>query len=480
MLSQPLLLFLSLGLPLTQAAETILGAYIFHRHGDRTDKSHPPANLTDLGYREVYTSGQYFRDRYVSSSASAKIAGLNSDLVKNSQLTVSAPSDTVLMNSAQGFLQGLYPPVGSTLGTQTLRNGTTVEAPLNGYQLIPISQVQGGSGSENSAWLQGSTNCAKAEASSNEYFSTPDYLKMLNETQSFYTSLTPMINATFTADEINFKNAYTIFDLLYVASIHNQTIPAQNLLTNETLFQARTLADHHEYNLAFNSTAPIRAVGGATLAAQIVSQLNTTITGQGKSKLGIQFGAYGSFQSFFGLANLTSTNPDFFGVPDYASSMIFELYTNSSATPFPDASEINVRFLFHNGTTSNTSEPAVYPLFGQQETSLTWQDFAEGMGKFSIGTQQAWCSACGNTTGSCAPSSTSTSGSASATATSSTHHGSHLSNAVAGVIGAMVTLGVIFGLEAIIMLLGGLRLVTKNRLRAPATAGQGDTIVGKA
>jgi hypothetical protein len=42
--------------------ETVLGIYIFSRHGDRTAKATPPANLTDLGYEEVFTSGTYFRN----------------------------------------------------------------------------------------------------------------------------------------------------------------------------------------------------------------------------------------------------------------------------------------------------------------------------------------------------------------------------------------------------------------------------------
>lgn len=40
-----------------------------------------------------------------------------------------------------------------------------------------------------------------------------------------------------------------------------------------------------------------------------------------------------------------------------------------------------------------------------------------------------------------------------------------MSKAVAGVIGAMVTLAVILGVEALIMLIAGLRLVSKKRLR---------------
>lgn len=90
----------------TDSSETVLGVYMFHRHGDRTAKMTPPANLTALGYQEVYTSGQYYRNRYIASNATYHINGVNSDLVKQSQIAVSAPADTVLQNSATGFLQG--------------------------------------------------------------------------------------------------------------------------------------------------------------------------------------------------------------------------------------------------------------------------------------------------------------------------------------------------------------------------------------
>jgi len=206
MLSQSFIAALSL-LPLSQA-ETILGAYVFHRHGDRTAKSWPPANLTDLGYSEVFTSGDYYRNRWISSTASNPIFGMNTDIVKNSQLSVSAPSDTVLQNSATGFLQGLYPPVGDALGSQTLRNGTNVTSPLNGYQLIPIALVSSGSGGEDNAWLQSTTGCGAALVSSNEYFSSPQYNNLLSSTQDFYNSLVPTWNGTFNQSQSSYKNAY--------------------------------------------------------------------------------------------------------------------------------------------------------------------------------------------------------------------------------------------------------------------------------
>ncbi|KAL8817130.1 MAG: hypothetical protein Q9223_003975 [Gallowayella weberi] len=449
-------------LPLsTSAAETVLGVYIFSRHGDRTAKSTPPANLTDLGYSQIFTSGTYFRNRYIAPNATSRILGVNSDVVKQSQITASAPLDTVLMNSAQGFLQGLYPPVGSRLGSDTLRNGEVVRSPLNGYQLIPIQPVMSGTGSEDSAWLQGSSNCALATVSSNQYFTSSDYNHLLASTSDFYQSLTPLINATFSPDQISYKNAYTIFDLLNVASIHNASLPNSPLLTDSTLFQLRTLADHHELNLAYNATDPVRAIAGSTLAAQVIQALNAIITSRGQSpKITIEFGAYATFQSFFGLTQLTTLNDTFSGIPDYASTMTFELFTTRPSS-FPTALEdLQVRFLFHNGTSSNGSIPTAFPLFGQSATELSWMDFRDRMNRFAVRGQEQWCKACGNSTGVCAAASSS-----SGTGTGSAVSGGGISKAVAGVIGAMVTLAVVLGLEALLMLSAGLRVVRKkNRI----------------
>ncbi|TVY92256.1 Lysosomal acid phosphatase [Lachnellula willkommii] len=464
MLPKQLLLLSSL-LSLIQAQETVLGVYIFHRHGDRTSKSFPPASLTDLGYYQVHASGDYYRNRYVKSDASSAIYGISSDLVKNSQLNIQSPADTVLQNSASGFLQGLYPPVGTSLGTQSLANGTNVTSPLSGFQLIPVNAVASASSSansENSAWLQGSSGCEAAILSSNNYFYSPEYMQKLNSTADFYKSVLPVINGTFTTATDTFKNAYTVYDLIHVSQIHNKTIQSSSLLTSDTVFQLQTLADNHEFNLAYNASDQIRAIAGSTLAAQIVQQLNTTITGKSKVPVGIQFGAYGSFLSFFGLAQLPKVSENFTGIVDYASSMAFELVTNATVnnTSYPSTDQISIRFLFSNGTASE-NPLAAYPLFGQAETVISWPTFVDEMNKFAIGDQATWCQQCGNSTGVCA-STTSSSSSASASG--------GISKAVAGVIGAMVTLAVILGLEALVMLLGGLRLVNKKRLGAGQAA----------
>ncbi|RAO73462.1 uncharacterized protein BHQ10_009474 [Talaromyces amestolkiae] len=462
------------------AAETILGAYIFHRHGDRTSKSTPPASLTDLGYHEVLGAGTNFHDRYIADGSATQILGIQSETVKLSQLAVSAPLDNVLQNSAAGWLQGLYPPVGSA-SNQTLRNGTVVEAPLNGYQLIPISIISPGSGSEDNAWLQSSSSCNNALISSNEFFSSDIYLEYLNSTTDLYQNVAPAVNATFTESQLSFKNAYVIWDLLNVALIHNSTTdyPALSGVSNETMHELLVLANIHEYNLAYNASNTARAIAGSQLASQVLLALNNTITSANDARLNVQFGSYGTFQSYFGLANLTAADRIFYGIPDYASSMVWELVTNATVTngAFPSASDVSVRFLFNNGTSATTTNLTAYPLFGGTETELPWTDFVTQTQKFAVTSQDQWCQVCGNTTGVCA--STTASSSSSSASSSSVSSGSGISNAVAGVIGAMVTLGVILGLEVIAMLLGGLRLVKKKSLVALADAGAESATGGK-
>ncbi|RHZ70004.1 hypothetical protein CDV55_100505 [Aspergillus turcosus] len=457
-LVQPTSVLLALmAMPLA-SAEKVLGAYIFARHGDRTAKVLGNTQLTDLGYKEVFLTGSYYHDRYITSNSSHYIQGISEEIVNLNQISASAPSDNVLQNSATGFLQGVYPPVGS-VASQTLGNGTTVEAPLDGYQLIPLALVQTGSNSEDNTWLQDATQCQNAEVSSNNYYSSALYKNLLASTRDLYMSLSPYLNDTFTDSQMSFKSAYTIWDFLNVASIHNSSSDYPSAEIREKLF---LLANIEQYNLAYNASEPIRAVAGSTLAGEVLQGLNKTITSKGKSKLNFQFGSYGTFLSYFGLAQLPAASVNFTGIPDYASSMVWELVTNSTSNEFPSASEISVRFVFHNGTIiSSSTTLAEYPLYGQSSATIPWSDFVALTEKIAITNDEQWCKACGNTGGACAAYAVSSSGSDSSSAGSDSSKNG-MSRSVAGVIGAMVTLAVILGLEAIFLLFGGFRIIKKR------------------
>lgn len=96
------------------------------------------------------------------------------------------------------------------------------------------------------------------------------------------------------------------------------------------------------------------------------------------------------------------------------------------------------------------------------------------MNKFAIRDQKDWCAVCGNQTGVCAgfastaPASSSSSGGQGGQGRS----GGGVSRPVAGVIGAVVTLAVVLGVEGLVLLVAGLRVVGKGKARS------GDGAVG--
>ncbi|KAI1982841.1 hypothetical protein LOZ53_006146 [Ophidiomyces ophidiicola] len=440
------------------SAETVLGAYIFARHGDRTSKSTPPAVLTELGYRQVVMTGQFYRDRYLASSSQSRIQGINGDIIRAGQVSASAPADDVLQKSATAFFQALYPPAGNAAKSR-LRNGTEIESPMNGYQLVAIEKTGSGKNSENLAWLQSATKCENAKVSSANYFNSKSFKSTLDATNDFYKSLTPMLKNTFSPDKINYKNAYALFDLLNVASIQNSSdnFPSADLLTPQTYARLFHLASEHQYNLAYNDSEQVRAISGSVLGGDVLAAFKGLIASKGQgTKLGVQFGAYATFLSFFGLTELPKFNNDFFGIPNYASAMAFELVTNASTSSFPDPADISVRFLFNNGTILANGRANEFPLFNQPKTVLPWAEFSSRLEKVSITSQEQWCKVCGG-----GPDCGGVPLKSSSAGTGKT---GGLTTVQAGVIGAMVTLAVVLGVQLLVMLVAGFRFVSKATL----------------
>lgn len=454
------LLLTSLAAPVV-TAERVLGAYIFSRHGDRTPKLFGNTELTVVGYREVFNSGSYYNGRYISDSDSdLHIEGISNPRFSAKQISVTAPDDGVLQNSATGFLQGVYPPTGKAV--ETLSNDTTLEAPLGGYQIVTIGTTESNADSESSTWLQGASGCDKATVSSSSYYTSKSYLDLEASTKDFYQSLSPVLEGAFSEDDMTFKNAYTIFDYLNVGRIHNATKPN---VTDAQWIQLQALANNQQFNLAWNSTEPVRAIDGKVLAGEILASLNETVTSAGKFKLGIQFGSYGTFFSWFGLMQMDQVSENFTGIVDYASTFALELVTDDDGTDFPAEDKINVRFLFHNGTASTSSEPTVFPLFnGEKNKLISWSDFVTKTKEVAVTSDTQWCDVCGNTDGKCSSSDSVDSSSTGGSSSGSSSGG--VSRPVAGVIGAMVTLAVILGLGALFFLVGGFT-VAKRRKGGP-------------
>ncbi|KAL7270877.1 hypothetical protein RUND412_006397 [Rhizina undulata] len=460
------LLFPLIGGAIAQStsSETVRAAVVFSRHGDRTWKGSPPTQLTVLGQNELYNSGSFYRSRYLNSSSPLQIVGIQSEFNYGlTQIYASASDSELLVNSGQAFLQGLFPPSLVSATEQKLANGSSYDTPLNGYQYASIHTIS--NTDTQTIWLDGEANCPAYTTAGNAFLQSAEYKALQTSTKSFYTSFSGIFAGVLSDSELDYANAYMIFDYANVNSIHNTTVA--NLVTAEELFQLRILADSHE--VAYNanmSSANVDAltIGGRTLVEKIVTQFKSAISSNGTTNIfSLLVGSYDTFLSFFGITGLQQVSDDFYGLPDYASTLVFELFSYANDTTFPDESDLYVRFLFRNGTTDGI---AAYPLFGRSESEIVmpWTDFEASMAAVSVSTLTEWCSICSTSGGICPTSSNS---STSSSSTGQVHH--RVSPPVAGVIGAMVTLG-LSGLALGIAALCGLRFARPRKVERAASA----------
>ena len=378
------------GLVGTAVAETVHGVVVFSRHGDRTTKHFGSQVLTPLGAQQCFQVGGEYRARYLASGSPHRINGISEFQYVPAQVWASAPDQSILLGTATSFLQGLYPPLGDIQASDVsmqLANSSSVSNPLSGYQYVTLHGVS--DDSPETVWIKGDDDCPAVAAASADFKVSAEYQSRVASTRDFYRSLYPLVHEIYpSADSLSYAKAYDIFDVINVEQLHNATSPARNV-TADQLLQLRTLADSAEFGLNFNASQPARSLHARTLAASVLSHLNDTVTSAGQNpKFALLAGSYDTFLAFFGLANLTAASPDFFGLPDYTSTMAFELFT--PGTTF-DRDDLRVRYLFKNGSAGALT---AFPLFASGKADLPWADFVSGMQQRGVGTAREWCSAC--------------------------------------------------------------------------------------
>jgi hypothetical protein len=343
------------------------------------------------------------------------------------------------MSTATAFLQGLYPPlsdVAPALATETLNDGTKSTGPLDGYQYVLLQSIS--ESSPNTIWIKGDEGCPAYAASSKAFQQSDVFMQRDEETRAFYRGFYEVLADgvyNIEPENVTYANAYDVFDLINVARIHNASSAAVNV-TDEDLFQLRTLADSAELGKNWDQSDANRSIGAATLSAAILNQLGMTIASQGELKFSLMAGSYDTFLSFFGLSKLLEVSNDFYGLPLYASTMAFELYADSDSEDFPAEDDLRVRFLFKNGT---DGEMKSFSLFGTGEETLSYATFVDKMNDNAITSVGTWCDRCQSEASFCAA----YRGVSAIGVDENTDNKGGMSNVVAGVIGAMVTLGVV-------------------------------------
>lgn len=450
---------------------------VYSNHGDRTPLILPVPNvLTPLGAQQLYSAGSFFRQRYLAAPAGAQesnysINGILHNAFDTTQTNVKSTLIDYVVASAEAFMQGLYPPRNNSGPDSLLADGSIIQSPLGGYQytrIFTVSPVD-----PYVIYIAGDANCQRYEDSVANYSHSQESLQIKSSTQEFYASFQSHVFAgVFTESEVSYDNAYPLFDYLNYGNTHNSTI--NQTLSSTDLARARGLADQwlQAVNGNTSETLSIQTIAGQTLVAEVIGLFAANIESKGDvGKLNLLFGAFEPMISFAALTQLPKTNTQFYGMPEDGSSMVFELYSEgrNSSAGYPYNSELFVRFLFRNGT-DPSSALITYPLFGRSETqALSFNDFVKLSRNIALASVGDWCNVCQSYTVFCRAfigvDFTNDNGSTSLAAPMAARN--TMKPAVAGVIGAVVSLVVAGIVFAIAMLIGGVRLHrSKTRRRS--------------
>ncbi|KAE8149147.1 histidine phosphatase superfamily [Aspergillus avenaceus] len=462
--------------------EQVWAVFAYNLHGDSIPSALPrPKVLTPLGANEVYATGSFFRDRYVAihgndSRPNTRIQGLSPYLLDNEDVDVVSTTHPTGVASAQAFMQGLYPPLEKTLNAKTyfdssyrLANGSLVTAPLGGYQYPQINTLDTAV-DPRSIKVEGQTACSMHQVANTEYKSSPEVQRIKQDSAAFYSKIYPQVlSGVLDRSSANYANALYISEYLDYQQLHNSTL--LHNMNQEDIDRARSLADHYVFatNGDVNSTGVIgseiiRTVAGRTLASSILEAFSNNVAYRGiNKKMTLMFGGYEPAVALASLLQLASPKHDnFYGRPTPGASMVFELYSlESEPQPvYPDPSQLYIRFLLRNGTQSPSFQG--YPLFGHGPSNIAipYTEFQAEVERFSLGSTKEWCLVCNSQASFC-------SGILNETETELDCK-KGLNPAVAGVIGAVVTLVTVSLVGIAGFLACGYRL---NRMRKSSLGG---------
>ncbi|KAI6042624.1 histidine phosphatase superfamily [Pisolithus marmoratus] len=364
-----------------------VGVVILIRHGDRMGFYQDPGTytateteITPLGNQQEFQLGTYLRSLYINESSPLYIQGLSTALFDQSQILVQADlggEGGVIYDSCVSLTQGLWPA--TTNNNITLANGTTITAPLDGYQYVPIEGVD----PDDDMSLEGFQNCSTFNAHTTAFYNSSQFQEMKSQSAAFLNLLPPYLGGRPTS----LTNMWNIFDYMNVNYIHNATFAAA--LPPTFLAQARGLANWHEYNVFSDaSLSGIGNIAGRAIIPTIFDAFETILDTKNPTKLFVTAISYKPFLSLFNMTGVAAANPQLAGIVDYASVVALEL-----RQPNGDPAEATVRFNFKNG-----SDPqfTTYNWMGTTGDVKVTSLYDALWGSVVNGTAD-WCSVCQNT-----------------------------------------------------------------------------------
>ncbi|KAL9053775.1 MAG: hypothetical protein Q9162_004573 [Coniocarpon cinnabarinum] len=457
--------------------ETVFGTFAFVRTGERTPLINQFTNITTLtayGANQMSSLGNTFRQRYLNSNSSTSIPGISAGLIDQQQTYFLADDSQYALASAQSFIETLYPPYDPADDlTADLSNGTQDTYPLGGRQLPWIQTV--GPNDARSIYVDGSAMC-NAFQFNNDFVTTDGFASALADSRDFYSRVGSVLgDDTLPAEFYTWENAFGVYD--YVSYLYNHDGNVRNELVNGTLVgdlqRLRAYSNLWQWGYwGYPQNTSISTVAGQTFAQAILRRMVNLLQEYGQQgQLNLFFGEFPAMLSFAALAQLPSASQDFYGMPNYASAMAFELFSPNmtSLTNVDNYDGLRVRFLYINGTdTIDNLMPqqfTIYPLFGSGVTDMDFGDFANAMNGFAMNDPGDWCTACGSwdVAPFCMAYNTTCINAINDKGSNANGFHGQLSPSLAGAIGAVVTLAVLCVVMVVLVGCCGMTVVQRNK-----------------
>ncbi|KAF8622954.1 hypothetical protein AX15_006627 [Amanita polypyramis BW_CC] len=363
----------------------VLGVIVIVRNGDRTNYYQDPytyaasnTETTALGEVQSFQLGSLLRSTYLESSSASYIEGMRNDIVDNSEIKVRVKTGvegTVVFDSAVALLQGLFPP--NPNNKILLANETTVVAPLNGYQYVPVETVEPGNDRSLEPW----TNCPNFEKHIKGFYSSSEFKKVSESAQPFFRGVKDFVFGRPTTLE----NAWNIFDFVNTQLTYNKTYAHR--LPPSLVEQARGFANFHEAGIF--SEKDINGIGniaGRTMLHTILTSLERIAFNGDPLQFLLIETTYQPFISLFRQTGITGEHPEMGGIPEFASALAIELRRGSP----PDLRDF-LRIKFKNGTFQDFQDVHV---FGHH-ADIPLTEFIYRAENAAINSNKQWRQVCG-------------------------------------------------------------------------------------
>ncbi|KAI0345654.1 phosphoglycerate mutase-like protein [Trametopsis cervina] len=373
---------------LPRSDSPILGIVLWARHGDRRGFYQDPltytpsaTSITPTGEVQEFQLGTILRANYLDPR-SPNFIGV-SELFNQSQVLARADAGGeggVIFDSSIALLQGLFPP--TLQNKDTLANGSTILAPLGGYQYVPIESVE----PNQDVSLEGFTSCPNLDAHTAAFYNSSEFLAVANASQPFLSQLPPFLDGR----SVSLVNMWNIFDFMNVQSIHNATFAKR--LPPTFLAQARALANFHEYGVFSDPNfSGIGNIASRTVLPSLLNAFQRIANASDPLKLHYSAISYKPFLSLFNQTGVTELN-EIFGIVNYAAAVVFEVRQSPTLGPV-------LRFKFKNGTDDSTFKTFNLEFPGWNSTGdVPLSTFVSAFAPAAINTTTDWCNICGQTT----------------------------------------------------------------------------------